>query len=163
MKKGMTKLKKAAKENNPQMESGDIEVEVLHSVEQNSDAEFYKLVQAHHIMYEMFDLKNSFHFTLQTFIEDVKVGDKKVKPDITIWIPENHKFKLVVECDGFQFHSDKETFTKDRRKDRELQRHGYKIHRYSGTEIYNKPLETAFDLCNYLFAEREKMTAPKKK
>lgn len=157
LKEGMRTLKESLRENNPTKSDEEIENEALNAIKQGGEEDFYNLVFHHHMLYEVFGLKNSFHVTLQTFIEGVRIGNRRVKPDITIWLPEKAEFKLVVECDGFKFHSDKETFTRDRQKDRELQKVGYKTHRYSGTEIYNKPVETGFDLCEYLFLEYEKM------
>lgn len=45
------------------------------------------------------------------------------------------KAKLAIYCDGFQYHYDKETVIKDRTQDRILQLLGYKVLRYTGSEI----------------------------
>lgn len=45
----------------------------------------------------------------------------------------NHFF--IVECDGYEFHSNKEKFKEDRARDRLLLRDGYKTIRFSGSEI----------------------------
>lgn len=44
--------------------------------------------------------------------------------------------KLIVECDGFDYHSSKEQLTKDRKRDRKLDRLGWKVMRFTGSEIY---------------------------
>jgi very-short-patch-repair endonuclease len=52
--------------------------------------------------------------------------------------------RVVVECDGHQFHeSTKEQAKRDRSRDRELQALGYYIFRFTGSEIYNEPIKCA--------------------
>ncbi|MHC9540478.1 MAG: endonuclease domain-containing protein [Vulcanimicrobiota bacterium] len=43
--------------------------------------------------------------------------------------------RIAIYCDGFQYHYDKETVIKDRQQDRILQLLGYKVLRYTGSEI----------------------------
>ncbi len=45
------------------------------------------------------------------------------------------KCKLVIYCDGFQYHYNKESVIKDRSQDRILQYLGYRVLRYTGSEI----------------------------
>jgi len=158
MKSGMNKLRKEYQKIHPNKALSEIDIDLLKIINNNCDKGFASMFEIHQVLYEIYGLKNSFHFTLQTFLENITNNGKRIKPDITIWVPENKKFKLIVECDGFKFHSNKTAFTIDRQKDRVLQRSGFQIHRYSGAEIYHNPVETAFDLCNYLFDQREKMT-----
>lgn len=47
---------------------------------------------------------------------------------------------LYFECDGYDYHSDKERFTKDRDRDRLMQSIDYKVNRFSGSEINNNRL-----------------------
>ncbi len=42
---------------------------------------------------------------------------------------------FVIECDGFQWHSTKEQLENDNSRNRFLTKHGYKIIRYTGSEI----------------------------
>ena len=46
--------------------------------------------------------------------------------------------KLAIYCDGFQYHYDKETVIKDRQQDRILQLMGYRVLRFTGSEIVGK-------------------------
>lgn len=49
---------------------------------------------------------------------------------------------VVVECDGHDFHErTKEQAAKDRSRDRRLQDAGFRIHRYTGHELYKQPYE----------------------
>lgn len=43
--------------------------------------------------------------------------------------------KLVIYCDGFEYHYDKDTVIKDRQQDRRLQYMDYKVLRFTGSEI----------------------------
>jgi very-short-patch-repair endonuclease len=52
--------------------------------------------------------------------------------------------KLVVECDGHDFHErTKEQAAKDRSRDREMQGAGYTVFRFTGAEIYRDPVKCA--------------------
>ena len=43
--------------------------------------------------------------------------------------------KIAIELDGYEYHSSKEQFTADRKRQRELDRHGWRFIRFSGSEI----------------------------
>jgi len=43
--------------------------------------------------------------------------------------------KIAIYCDGFKYHYNKESVIKDRNQDRALQFLGYKVLRYTGSEI----------------------------
>ena len=50
------------------------------------------------------------------------------------------EIKIVIECDGHDFHErTKEQAARDRSRDRELQRLGFKIMRFTGAEIWRDP------------------------
>lgn len=54
---------------------------------------------------------------------------------------ENNTFqkevKIAIECDGFEYHSSKEALQRDTSRNRALTLEGWKVYRFSGTEIYN--------------------------
>ncbi len=102
------------------------------------------------ILYEFFGMYHKYHLSLQASFSDLKVNGRRIKPDMFIWIPSKPDFKLIVECDGYNTHSNKEAFSKDRAKDRELQRQGYKIFRFSGQDIYKDPVGQSKELFLYL-------------
>jgi very-short-patch-repair endonuclease len=55
--------------------------------------------------------------------------------------------RLIVECDGHDFHErTKEQAAKDRSRDREFQLRGYAILRFTGSELYAKPLACALQV-----------------
>jgi len=59
--------------------------------------------------------------------------------------------KIVVECDGFDFHErTKEQASKDRARDRVLQSRGYRVFRYIGTDIWRDVFSCAGEVATYL-------------
>ena len=106
--------------------------------------------------YTYVPMDGSFHMTLQPRFPNLKIEGKSIRPDILFWIPSRPDIKVVVECDGFQFHSDKKTFECDRKRDRALKALGYDVFRFSGSEIHKNPVEAPFELAQYLWRRAEK-------
>ena len=46
--------------------------------------------------------------------------------------------KIAIYCDGYEFHSEREAFQKDRHQSRELQLQGWCVLRFAGREILNE-------------------------
>jgi len=113
-------------------------------------------LRRHLVLYEYLALENRFHLILQPGIPDVRVEGRAVRPDMLIWVPSDESVKIIVECDGFQYHSDKVVFIHDRKRDRALKTEGYDVLRYSGTEIYNDPIAASVDLAEYLWSLERK-------
>lgn len=64
---------------------------------------------------------------------------------------KNEKFKLAIECDGYEFHQKtKEQVQRDNEREYDLKMAGYEVLRFSGTQIYNDPLKCAKDTYNYI-------------
>ena len=59
---------------------------------------------------------------------------------------------LVVEVDGFQFHSTREAFERDRRRDAELQRAGLRVLRVTWRQVVDAPYATLANLVGALTA-----------
>lgn len=52
--------------------------------------------------------------------------------------------RLVIECDGHDYHErTKEQAAHDRRRDRDLQREGYMVLRFTGSQIWQAPVACA--------------------
>lgn len=63
----------------------------------------------------------------------------------------NAKRKLVIECDGHEFHQKtKEQVIKDNQREYDLKMAGYEVLRFSGSEIYNTPYACAEKTLNYI-------------
>lgn len=66
---------------------------------------------------------------------------------------------VVVECDGHDFHEkSKEQIRRDRRRDRELQEHGYAVLRYPGSEIIRAPKACVAEVMRHL--QRPNLSSP---
>ncbi len=98
--------------------------------------DFYK----HCIMVTSY-LYQEFHISIHSTIEELVIQDECIRPDIFIWMPEKPQLKLIVECDDFNLHSDKQTFSNDRARDRMLQEKGFQVLRFSSDEINENPWE----------------------
>lgn len=96
------------------------------------------------------------HFTYEIHLhEPIIVNDQTYKVDFLIApIGRIHNVEypnLVIECDGHEYHEKTpEQATRDKRKDRVLQLAGYKILRFTGTEIYNSSSQCAKDVISFL-------------
>lgn len=113
-------------------------------------------IATHIIMYHDLGLRSLYHLSIQSSLQEIRVNNKHIRPDMFIWIPSNSSFKLVVECDGFDYHSKKIDFSKDRARDRLLQSKGIRVLRFSGSEIFSDPVEMSMELCDYLISQKEK-------
>lgn len=101
---------------------------------------------------------NSYHITPQAAFPDFKIDNRSIRTDFFIWVPNDPSVKIIVECDGFEFHNTKASFINDRKRDRLFQLKGYRVIRYSGSELYNDPVETSsnlFDLLKVLDEDKD--------
>lgn len=64
--------------------------------------------------------------------------------------------KIIIECDGHQFH-EKTAYQvqHDKSRDRELQKAGFKVLRFTGSEITRNPLQCALDVLRFFICEFE--------
>jgi hypothetical protein len=93
---------------------------------------------------------NRYHLTVQPGFPHYKIDGKSIRPDILIWCPGNEKIKLIIECDGYEFHSSKYSFENDRKRDRLLKLNGYQVIRFSGSEINKDPVAVSKDLYDFI-------------
>lgn len=109
----------------------------------------YEIFEYHRLIVDNF-IWNSYHLSLQAKFPNYKVDGKSIRTDILIWCPGNEKIKLIVECDGYQYHNSKESFVRDRKRDRLLKSKGYDVIRFSGSEIYKNPVKVSNELYDYI-------------
>ncbi len=102
------------------------------------------------------DNNRMFHISIQSTFDDILLDGKCIRPDVLIWVPSEPTVKIIIECDGFDFHSSKSAFINDRARDRLLLSHGFKVLRFSGSEIVNDPVGAAGELYRYLLSEEFK-------
>lgn len=84
-----------------------------------------------------------------------KIGDYRV--DFMLrseWLD----LSIVIECDGHDFHEKtKEQAARDKKRDRYLQSMGFKVFRFSGSEIWKDPFTCAQEIvAEFEFAEMKK-------
>jgi very-short-patch-repair endonuclease len=80
---------------------------------------------------------------------DYDVGENgRVTPQATL------TWSVVVECDGHDFHEKtKGQAQRDKERDRELQRVGYNVFRFTGSEIWKDALHCAREVMEFLEAK----------
>lgn len=117
------------------------------------EASEHRYLWRHLVLYEYLALESSFHLILQPGLPDVRVEGRTARPDLLIWVPSDESFRIIVECDGYQYHKEKVVFIHDRKRDRALKVKGYEVLRYSGTEIYSDPVAASTDLADYLSSD----------
>ena len=65
-----------------------------------------------------------------------------------------HDFKLVIECDGHDFHEKtKEQVKYNNDRDYDLKKAGYDILHFSGSQIFNEPFECANKTIDYIISK----------
>jgi very-short-patch-repair endonuclease len=83
------------------------------------------------------------------------VGIGRYEADILLTeIHAPDRVKLVVECDGHQFHErTKEQAAHDKRRDRELMALGFHVLRFTGSEVWFGAADAAREVLAFLAAE----------
>ena len=97
------------------------------------------------------------------YIEDIENNDKWIEEALSIYpqfrvgqykvdfmvvgtaVGEYHR--IIVECDGHEFHDrDENQRRHEKQRDRYLQRKGYKVFHFTGSEIVNNPYKIACEV-----------------
>lgn len=72
--------------------------------------------------------------------KEIVCGENTYRVDFCIEYILPKVFKLVVECDGHEYHEKtKEQAAKDKKRDRQLIKEGYHVIHFTGSEIYKDP------------------------
>ena len=83
-------------------------------------------------------------FGVVSIVPQTVIGPYRVDFLIHVIGDSGKRASIVVECDGHEFHErTKEQASRDRRRDRELQAMGYRVMRFTGSEICRKPFDCA--------------------
>lgn len=88
--------------------------------------------------------------------KEIVCGDKKYRVDffIPVLYKNQEGISFIVECDGHEFHQKtKEQVEKDNTRMRDLQKAGYEIIRFSGTEIWHRPYKCALEVRNIILSK----------
>ena len=116
------------------------------------------LAQISIVRYHTLKLTKAIHLTPQATFPKARSGRKNIRADLMFWVPDYSEFCIVVECDSYQYHDNKQSFDRDRQRSRSLQSLGFKVLQYSGGEIYNDPIQTSFDLYTHLGSELKQLS-----
>lgn len=94
------------------------------------------------------------HVIIQPGFPEIRIDGRPVRADLYCFIPNNPRLNLIVECDGYEYHADRDTFLRDRQRDRAFAAAGYQVLRYAGREIVRDPHAVSTQLFEYLMAHR---------
>ena len=111
---------------------------------------------------ESIGIKQVYNFN--PFVDVVEIEkQKKIQCEkntyrVDFFIPVIYKNQenkcFIIECDGHDFHQKtKEQVERDNTRTRELQRAGYEIIRFSGTEIWHRPHKCAQEVLNIILSK----------
>lgn len=94
-------------------------------------------------------IKNQREFAV--LLQQEQIGEFRVDFLIVAKFLSGDVVRVVVECDGHEFHErTKEQAERDRRRDRELQILGYRVLRFTGREIWRDALACSFSVAKFL-------------
>lgn len=85
--------------------------------------------------------------------EEVSVNGMNYRIDLLVvcYDGKNGRY-YAIECDGHDFHEKtKEQAARDKKRDRDLMSAGYHVIRFTGSEIYNNPLQCATEVRKIAF------------
>ncbi len=91
---------------------------------------------------------------LSTFIiPQCQIEDYRVDFLIVTRQARRDPVEFIIECDGHDFHErTKEQATRDKSRDRRLQSLGYKVFRFTGSEIFRDPFGSVLDIYKHIEA-----------
>lgn len=112
------------------LEVGDSPIETL----------FYNVFE--YVRQKDFKNKGEYYLVPQ---REIEIDSKTYRVDFELVNYLNDK-KILIECDGYDFHSEKKQMKKDYERQRNLENAGYTVIRFLGTEIFNNPLQCVYDL-----------------
>lgn len=120
-------------------------------VEQADDQKFTPIEKIALLQLRIVQLFYGVYYFL--IIPQCKIKDYRVDFLIEYSLPDQKKKLVVIECDGHAFHEKtKEQASKDKKRDRELQKLEMTVLRYSGSDIVNNPEMIMDDLTEILGA-----------
>lgn len=79
----------------------------------------------------------------------IKVKNKEYRVDIWVktFLKDGSEIDVIVECDGHNFHEKtKEQAAKDKKRDRDLTSLGFRIMRFTGSEIFEDASGCSFEV-----------------
>lgn len=62
----------------------------------------------------------------------------------------NLEEKVAIELDGYEYHNSKDQFTKDRQRQREIEKTGWRFVRFSGSEVYRNAVKCFDEAASFI-------------
>lgn len=79
------------------------------------------------------------------------IADFCICAETSEWFSFDHDYQLIIECDGHEFHEKtKEQVTQRNQRDMDLKSAGYDVLHFSGSQIYQNPIECSKQALDYL-------------
>ncbi len=92
-------------------------------------------------------LKHTEPTDVVTIRQQVEIGDYRVD-----FLIEHPKFKLIIECDGYQWHEKTQTqFIKEKQRDRFFASNGYTVLHYAGKENRDNIWEASEEIADVIY------------
>lgn len=112
----------------------------LLSVKDNAESPIEKML-GYQLVLEAMVFKETFLIeSIDVWCQDeFKFGSKVYRADLTLYIRNEQKdYVFIIECDGHEFHEKtKEQAKRDKSRDRAFMRNGFRVVRFTGSEIFN--------------------------
>ena len=72
----------------------------------------------------------------KTYVADFIIQDIYLKDE---WTEVSLNEPIIIECDGYEWHSSKSQINRDYERENDLKLAGYNVFRFTGSQIYNNP------------------------
>lgn len=94
-----------------------------------------------------------------SFLPQTKIG--KYRADIAIVVTLlGERLFLVVECDGHEYHEKtKEQAARDKARDRSITAAGWRIFRFTGSEIWKDPIKCGDEIESFIYKWQERVVS----
>ncbi len=93
---------------------------------------------------------HAFYLSFQPRFPDLKLDARHLRPDLLVWRLDDDKFNVIVDCDGYRYHTGDQARTVNRRRDRLLRAAGFALLSLPGADILRDPVNVSVDFFNYL-------------
>lgn len=92
----------------------------------------------------------------KTYIADFVIDYTRIGTKGTPIYPRLQKLKYVIELDGYDYHCTKKQMQNDYERENNLKELGYKVVRFTGSQIYKEPYTCIEKLINIIVNDIEK-------
>ena len=88
-----------------------------------------------------------------TYIADFCIYEIDTSPEIF----KPLKKPIIIECDGYDYHSNKQQVEYDYKRENDLKANGFDVIRFTGSQIYKDPFGCVEYVYDYIFKNLERM------